>query len=86
MLYNGIVMSNFFEELKKYLAKTPKDEILETWKKSEKMDQVGVTVEEFLTHHQNYEYIYSSDPAPWNQNITINNLSPKFSSDFFLYF
>lgn len=79
-------MNNFFEELKKYLDNTPKDEVLKTWKKSEEMDKVGVSVEEFLTHHQNYEYIYSSDPVPWNQNITINNLSPKFSSDFFYTF
>jgi hypothetical protein len=39
---------NFLEELKKYFKETPKEKILEDWEKSKELDNVGVSVEEFL--------------------------------------
>ena len=40
--------NNFLEGLEKYFKETPQEKILEDWKKSESMDNVGITVDEFL--------------------------------------
>lgn len=42
--------NNFFEDLEKYFETTPREKVLQDWAKSEKLDEVGPTVEEFLTH------------------------------------
>ncbi len=39
---------SFVEQLKNYFDSTPREKILEDWKKSEHLDSVGITVEEFI--------------------------------------
>jgi hypothetical protein len=41
-------MENFVDKLKKYFKETPREKVLEGWKKTKEYDNVGVTVEEFL--------------------------------------
>ena len=41
-------MSDFLEELKDYFKNTPREQIEADWKKSEKWDEVGITVDELL--------------------------------------
>lgn len=42
--------NNFVEDLKKYFEETPRKKVLEDWAKSEEFDEIGPTVEEFLTN------------------------------------
>ncbi len=76
-------MGNMLEELKKYFETTPREKVLEDWAKTEAFDQVGPTMDEFLTQTRLYYQVYSSDPL---QGYLINNIeySPKYSSGFFL--
>lgn len=76
-------MNNFFEELKKYLELTPQNKILEDWAKSAGHDDVGPTVEEFLRDSQYYN-VYSKVPNEGCLQPTIDDISPKYSSGFFL--
>ena len=71
--------NNFFEELKKYFDNTPKGQVLADWKKSEKLDKVGATVEEFMECSQQYE-----EPLNVGNILNNNNLSSEFTSSFFL--
>lgn len=76
-------MNNFFEELKKYFETTPQDKVLKDWAKSEAFDKTGPTVEEFISYSQLY-HSHTNDPNHWcMQNIT-NQLSPNFTSGFFI--
>lgn len=40
--------NNFLKDLEKYFKETPQEKILEDWKKSESLDNVEITVDEFL--------------------------------------
>lgn len=71
-------MNNFFEDLKKYFSETPKDEILDVWAKSIEMDNVGVSIDEFLANSQHQYYVYSSDPNISCSGYLTDNLNPKF--------
>ncbi len=44
--------NNFFEELEKYFENTSKEKIDEDWQKSLEYDQVGPTMEEFLSENE----------------------------------
>ncbi len=76
-------MSNFFEELKKYLEVTPREKVLEDWAKSAEFDKVGPTVEEFLHNTNQYYQIHSEEPLGVCL-IGINEYDPKFTSGFFM--
>lgn len=76
-------MNNFFEELKKYFHDTPRDQVLEDWAKSEKFDEVGPTVEEFLRNTKQHYKVHSEEPLDVGIYFTNDNLNPKFTSGFF---
>jgi hypothetical protein len=76
-------MSNFLDELKKYFESTPQNKILEDWAKSERYDEIGPTVEEFIRNSQLY-YVCSEAPDDRCLQVIVNDLSPKYSSGFFL--
>ncbi|MDO6738613.1 hypothetical protein [Wenyingzhuangia sp. 2_MG-2023] len=78
-------MSNFFEELKQYFEKTPREEILDVWSKSEECDQVGPTVDELISHSNRY-YVHSEEPNQSSSELINNNLNPKYTSGFFYNF
>ncbi|MBB3842148.1 hypothetical protein FHS57_006179 [Runella defluvii] len=77
-------MSNFLEELKKYFEATPQDIIFDNWAKYDNEENnVGPTIEDFLTHCHLYQ-LQSSDPMkrPSHQ-FSLSTPSPKSSSGFF---
>jgi len=41
-------MGNLLEDLKKYYTETSEEQIKKDWAKSEKYDQVGITVDDFI--------------------------------------
>lgn len=74
--------NNFLEKLINYFENTPREQVLADWAKSEEYDNVGLTVQEFLSlqrkrfqlvEHQDSDYTYS-----------LNNINPKFTSGFLL--
>lgn len=73
-------MNNFLEELKQYFEETPRSKVLEDWAKTAEYDNVGPTVEEFLSYSPN-NYIPNLLSESCQQSI-LNNLSSKFSSGF----
>lgn len=74
---NNNVMSNFLNDLRKYLESLSKDEFLEAWEKTSEYADVGINVEDFLSCNG---YCYSSYKD--NEN-TSNTISPELSSGFF---
>ncbi len=74
-------MSNFFDDLMKYLQETPREKVLEDWAKSEAFDSVGPTFKEFLDN-THYYHITSQDPPKQTVTSLNNDLSPKFPSGF----
>lgn len=42
-------MQDMLEKLKEYFANTPREQIEADWSKSEKYDQVGIPVDEFIS-------------------------------------
>lgn len=75
--------NNFFEELKKYFQNTPREQILEDWARTEKFDELGPTVEEFITNTQQYHKVRLEDPLDTEVHFSNDNLSPEFTSGFF---
>jgi hypothetical protein len=41
-------MNDFYEDLKKYFENNTREKILEDWSKTQHLDDVGPTIEEFL--------------------------------------
>ncbi len=77
-------MNNFFEEMKAYLENTPHSEIEKTWAKYNISDnKVGPTMEAFLKEAMLYQ-CRSQEPYTSLQNSTNTNLSPNYTSGFFL--
>lgn len=76
-------MNNFFEELKRYFETTPQSKVLEDWAKSEEFDNIGSTIEEFLCNSRFYQ-AYTNDSSQWCMQNIKNQLSPKFTSGFFI--
>lgn len=76
-------MSNFYEQLKQYFENTPQNQVLEDWAKSKEFDNIGPSVEEFITYSQQYN-TYTNNSNNWcKQNIN-EQLSPNFTSGFFI--
>ena len=73
-------MSNFVDELKKYIQSTPLSKIKEVWDKSIESDEVGPTVEEFLSNHQS---IYCCKPRGRTTPINNKTYDLEFSSGLF---
>lgn len=75
-------MNNFIEDLKKYFEVTPQNKIIEDWAKTEKFDQIGPTMDEFLIQ-ANYHYNIQQENL--TKGCCQNNIefNPKFSSGFF---
>ncbi len=76
-------VDNFLEELKKYLKSTSKEKVLADWTESEKFDQVGFLMEDFLKNTQCYYKIFlKDDPIGIENKFNNANLNPKFTSGF----
>jgi len=50
-------MSDIVDALKKYFAETPREQIMEDWAKSEKYDNVGIPVNDFLAAQEEGMYL-----------------------------
>jgi len=55
-------MSQFLEDFKKYLAETPREQIEADWKATEKYDQVGIPVDEFIELNKGYKFTKELPP------------------------
>ena len=77
--------NDFFEDLQKYFENTPRTQVMEDWSKSEKLDEVGPTVEEFLNHTKRIHHVHLKDPASNNMNFKNINTNPEFTSGFLFY-
>lgn len=78
-------MNNFFEELQKYFEVTPQDKVLEDWAKYDTVENnVGPTVEDFLLSCERYQFQSNFPLDTGYQNFSQDNLTPKFTSGFFL--
>ncbi|UWY29371.1 hypothetical protein N4T20_05400 [Flavobacterium sp. TR2] len=79
-------MSTLLEDLKKYFKETPKEQIKSDWAKSEKYDEIGPAVDEFIEYSRKYYAVESLDANGINQvQITniINNPKSNFGFHFF---
>ena len=47
-------MNNLLEDLKKYFRDTPDEQIQKDWSESEKYDEIGPSVEEFIKETQSF--------------------------------
>tara|TARA_B100001105_G_C22219792_1_gene369139 strand:+ start:188 stop:430 length:243 start_codon:yes stop_codon:yes gene_type:complete len=47
-------MSTLLEDLKRYFRETPREKIMSDWAKSEKFDNVGPPVDEFIEFSKKY--------------------------------
>jgi len=75
-------MNNFFEELKKYFASTSPEKRLKDWSKTAECDNVGPSVENFITDTQQFLFSLDEDNLEYSENI-ISNFSLEFASGFF---
>ena len=73
-------MNNFFNELKNYFETTSQEKILTDWAKSEHFDQIGPSIDDFLSNSQ-YYHVFSKEPI---NGFSQNNLNPKYTSGFFI--
>lgn len=78
--------ANFFEELKRYFENTSNEQIFKGWKESEEFDNIGPTVEDFLSFANPYYQTLLEDPLSSGKILNCNNLSSEFTSGFFLIF
>lgn len=79
---NHVKENDFFEELKKYFENTPREKVLEDWAKTEELDEIGPTIEEFLQSSFIYGHGLIDDPLLNKLNLLDNFVSPKYSSGF----
>ncbi len=73
-------MNNFFNELMNYFETTSQEKILIDWSRSEKFDEVGPSIHDFLTNSQ-YYHVFSKEPL---KGFLQDNLNPKYTSGFFI--
>jgi hypothetical protein len=80
-------MSTLLEDLKKYFSETPQEKIISDWAKSEKYDEVGPAVDQFIEFSKKYYTVEYPDANNINQVQITNNINnPKFNpSGFFFY-
>jgi len=72
-------MSTLLEDLRKYFEETPQEKIASDWAKSEKYDDVGPSVDEFIETSRKYYAVDYHDADIANQ-VQITNIipNPKF--------
>lgn len=75
-------MAGLVEKLKDYLENNSIEDIIEIWRTSEEMDNVGVTVDDFINCNNYYYRFDSVDPPFVYLNSIENKISPEFSSGF----
>jgi hypothetical protein len=80
-------MSTLLEDLKKYFSETPQEEIISDWAKSEKYDEVGPPVDQFIEFSKSYYTVECPDSNNINQ-VQITNIinNPKFKTSGFLFY
>lgn len=78
-----IDMENLVENLKKYFETTSREQVLKDWEETIEFDQVGSTMDDFLSQTSVYYKIKLDDPII-GCNLTNNNFNPEFSSGFFI--
>jgi hypothetical protein len=75
--------TTIYQALKKHFNKTSNEEVLKEWKESEEFDNIGPTIEEFLSYTNTYYQTILEEPLS-SEKILNNNLSSEFTSSFFL--
>lgn len=81
-------MSTLLEDLRKYFKETPQQKIASDWAKSEKYDDVGPSVDEFIESSRRYYYEVECHVVNNNSSqIQFNNIliNPKFLPSGFLF-
>lgn len=78
-------MSTLLEDLKKYFKETPQEKIISDWAKSEKYDEVGPPINEFIEISKKY-YAVECNGANNINYVQITNIinNPKFNTSGFL--
>jgi hypothetical protein len=73
-------MSTLLEDLRKYFSETPQEKIKSDWAKSEKYDEVGPPVDEYIEFSKKYYTMQCPDVNNINQ-VQISNIinNPKFN-------
>ena len=74
-------MMNFYEELEKYFANTPREKVLEDWAVSKNYDNVGPKVDDILKNLTLYQTL-TCEPFGFKLTIFNNIYNPEFSSGF----
>lgn len=65
----------------KYLKETPMEKVQQDWAKSEALDSIGPSFQEFLAN-THYYHVTSQDPVKQTLTSVNNDLSPKYPSGF----
>ena len=77
-------MNTILEKLKLYFRSNSREKIEEDWKKTEKYDKIGPTIDNFIDKSHLFCKLQTNDSL-WKfkslNNKTTKN--PKFASDFF---
>ncbi|PSK98323.1 hypothetical protein [Cecembia rubra] len=78
-------MSTILENLVKYFQNNSRAEIDKDWADSEKYDQIGPKISDFLEQSKLF-YVIEPQDSYWEFNC-LNNIikNPEFSSDFFYF-
>lgn len=77
-------MSTILENLVKYFQNNSRTEIEKDWADSEKYDQIGPKVGDFLEQSKLF-YVTEPQNSYWEFNCSNSIIkNPKFSSDFFI--
>jgi hypothetical protein len=78
---NQLSTMNFYEELEKYFATTPREKVLEDWAASKSYDNVGPKIDDLLKNLTLYQTI-TCEPLGFKLSISNNIFNPEFSSGF----
>jgi hypothetical protein len=76
-------MVGLCDKLKEYLETTSREEVLRTWAETKEFDQVGPTMDDFLSYTYRQFRVQSKYPLTGFE-FSEFEFSPKFSSGFFL--
>jgi hypothetical protein len=79
-------MSNVFERLKKYFAETPQEEIEQSWESTKKDDEVGPTIEEYMSHAELWFNLNNAEKKKLKGSANYNFDNPKYSSGYFFIY
>lgn len=81
------MMNSVAENLKAYFKNTPKEQIDSDWAATQKYDEIGPSVKEFLSQTELiYKYVLPEDYWEFNFSSLQGNIeNPEVTSDFFLY-